>query len=574
MKFLLTIIPFLGSVMSICFNTFDIKNFGLMSFENKVYNLSNYNDHPGGFNTLLLTKGKDVGSFFEMDKYKFHITSSLQQTKLDLDKIYIGQVCNPSVIIKKSVYETSLFLFPMITLTLFFINGIIVTFCEERECEIWSGRYISFKILISCIFYIIWWISLGLLSFFLGNVIRDTGIWISLCIMFGMLPMTRNSIWILFFKASYTKLTPIHKIISILTNIAVLIKLIAVIYYLELSFLFSKLKATMGTIATILIWIMSILALPIIREKCFELFYYSHKFLLICITIISGLHYILCIYLVLPSLILYFIDLIVRFIKTYKIIYTKVQTFEFQDENKTKYNFLTLVTKRNLESIEAGSFFFICNKKISKYEFHPISLVKQKQNVLLFCLKDLGHNSWSSKFEDDETNDIYIQGPYNYFEKDYKNNKYKKIILISNGIGITPMINIFEEIYNLSLSNSLSNLQKIVFIWIVPHPSFIEPFTDVFDTQHNIVKINIEIKIFVTKQLEYNDNLNNFPYSKYNVIYRKPMIESEIVNLTLSINKNQRKNVCVLCCGSTNLIGDVELACVNLNIDLYKESFV
>jgi hypothetical protein len=52
------------------------------------------------------------------------------------------------------------------------------------------------------------------------------------------------------------------------------------------------------------------------------------------------------------------------------------------------------------------------------------------------------------------------------------------------------------------------------------------------------------------------------------------MIESEIVNLTLSINKNQRKNVCVLCCGSTNLIGDVELACVNLNIDLYKESFV
>jgi hypothetical protein len=232
------------------------------------------------------------------------------------------------------------------------------------------------------------------------------------------------------------------------------------------------------------------------------------------------------------------------------------------------------VTKRNLESIEAGSFFFICNKKISKYEFHPISLVKQKQNVLLFCLKDLGHNSWSSKFEDDETNDIYIQGPYNYFEKDYKNNKYKEIILISNGIGITPMINIFEEIYNLSLSNSLSNLQKIVFIWIVPHPSFIEPFTDVFDTQHNIVKINIEIKIFVTKQLEYNDNLNNFSYSKYNVIYRKPMIESEIVNLTLSINKNQRKNVCVLCCGSTNLIGDVELACVNLNIDLYKESFV
>ena len=44
--------------------------------------------------------------------------------------------------------------------------------------------------------------------------------------------------------------------------------------------------------------------------------------------------------------------------------------------------------------------------------------------------------------------------------------------------------------------NFRPNLQKIVFIWIVPHQSFIEPFTDVFDTKHNFVKINIEFKIF------------------------------------------------------------------------------
>ena len=568
MKFVLKIIPFiLGSVLSICFTSLEVQNLGLMSYENKVYNLSNYNNHPGGFNTLLLTKGKDVGDFFKIEKYKFHITSSLQQTKFDLEKIYIGKVCNPVLIEEKNVYQTSYFLFPLVTICLFLINGVIVTFCKDKEYKILHNRYISLKIFITCILYVIWWLTLGLLSFFLGKVIQDTGIWISLNIMFGMLPMTRNSIWILFFKASYTKLIIIHKMISILTNIAVLVKLITVIIYLESSFLFCNLKATMGTIATILIWIMSILASPIIREKFFELFYYSHKILFICITITSAFHYILCLYIVLPSLILYFIDLTVRFAKTYKIIYTKVQTFEFKDENKTKYNFITLVTKRTLKSIDAGSFFFICNQKISKYEFHPVSLVKQKQNILLFCLKDLGNNSWSSKFEQSQINDIHIQGPYNYFEKQYKNNKYKKIILISNGIGITPMINIFEEICSLHLSNTLSNLEKIVFIWIVPHQSFIEPFMDVFDTKYNFVKINIEIKIFVTKSKDEDD----FSYSRYNLIYMKPMIEIEIVNLTIT---NQRKDICVLCCGSANLLLDVELACVNLNIDLYKESFV
>ena len=311
---------------------------------------------------------------------------------------------------------------------------------------------------------------------------------------------------------------------------------------------------------------MSIMALPIMRKKYFELFYYSHKILLFCITVTSALHYILCFYLILPSFLLYIIDLIVKFIKTYKIIYTKIQRFEFQDENNTKYNLITLVTKRNLKLIDAGSYFFICNKKISKYEFHPVSLVKQQQNTILFCLKDLGNNSWSSKFDENEdNNEIYIQGPYNNFDRSFINNKYKKIILISNGIGITPMINIFEEICNLSNSNRLSILEKINFVWIIPHHSFIEPFKYILDRQKTISKIEIDIKIFITKTSENLEAENN----NYNIFYRKPMIESEVTNMTLT-----EKDVCVLACGSTSLLFDIELVCVNLKIDFYKESFM
>lgn len=551
MKILISIIPLLGNVVSICFNTFAIKNLGLMSFKNKVYNLSNYNDHPGGFGTLSVTKGKDVSLFFEMEKYKFHILSSREKTQSDLDKIYIGNVCNPVLIAEKSIYNTSSFWFPMITLSLFLINSIIVRFCDEKEYK-YRGTYISLKVLISCIFYTIWWLSLGLMSLFLEKVINDTGIWITLCLMFGLLPMTRNSIWIILFKASYRKLIIIHKFISILTNIAALIKLVVVIYYVEPTFLISNVKAVMGIIGTFLIWTMSILALPIIRERYFELFLYSHKFLLICLVITTALHSVLCFYIILPSLTLYLTDLFLRFINTYKILYAKVQTFEFQDDNKTKYNFLTIVTNRSLKSIDAGSFFFICNKKISKYEFHPISLIKQKENILLFCIKDLGHNCWSSKFEDNETNEIYIQGPYAYIDRGYRNNKYKTIILICNGVGITPIINIFYEVQSLSF-------KKVVFIWIVPHPSFIEPFTDIFTIIQQNIKI--ELKIFVTKSPQYGEIYSD----RYNIIFSKPSIESEVLNYTCN-----HKEICILCSGSRNLLKDVKIACEKLNIDLYS----
>ena len=157
---------------------------------------------------------------------------------------------------------TYLRLFLFVTLKVFFIR------CPRTE-----------KIQLRGKLSIIWWLSLGLMSLFLEKVINDTGIWITLCLMFGLLPMTRNSIWIILFKASYRKLIIIHKFISILTNIAALIKLVVVIYYVEPTFLISNVKAVMGIIGSFLIWTMSILALPIIRERYFELFLYSHKFL-------------------------------------------------------------------------------------------------------------------------------------------------------------------------------------------------------------------------------------------------------------------------------------------------------
>ena len=69
---LLLLTTFITYILGKCFSQDEIKKNGYFSYKNNAYDLSNY-DHPGGLNTLLLTKGKDVGEFFKMDKYKFHI---------------------------------------------------------------------------------------------------------------------------------------------------------------------------------------------------------------------------------------------------------------------------------------------------------------------------------------------------------------------------------------------------------------------------------------------------------------------------------------------------------------------
>ena len=69
-----------------CYTPLDVMNKGLVSYQNKVYDIKNY-IHPGGQDTLFLSTGKPLEDFFNMDRYNFHINSPLV-TK-DLENIYV-----------------------------------------------------------------------------------------------------------------------------------------------------------------------------------------------------------------------------------------------------------------------------------------------------------------------------------------------------------------------------------------------------------------------------------------------------------------------------------------------------
>ena len=482
-------------IINILCQQFILNDKRLVSYQNKVYNITNYK-HPGGQATLLLSGGKPLENYFNMNEYKFHITSNL--VKKDLETLYIGNICNKTINNNINPH----FLYLSITLSLFLLYCVITYFFYHHNTKL---------------FYFLWWITLLLLSVFSKDeILERLGIWICYNIAFTLLPITKNSIW-----NNTKKLLNMHKIISILCLFSVITKIIVILILYNYKYLYINMSNIAGLISSLSIIFTTILAIPPIRKNCFELFYYSHK-ILFYITIISMcLHYIICLYYIAFSILLYFIDIIIRRFKTRKAIYSKVTVHEFK-KNNTSYIFILLSVINPISITNPGSYFLINCDKISFLEWHPLSLISYEHNNLLFCVKNMGKKSWSNNIKKLENtkylfhkHNTFLQGPY--YHIDVKYNQYDYIINIANGIGITPFFSILQHI------NNNFTYKKVIIIWIIPNIDFLKPFINHFDNL-----INIDIQIFLTKDNEkYNYHSIKINNCKPNIFnYVKEFIDS------------------------------------------------
>jgi len=354
------------------------------------------------------------------------------------------------------------------------------------------------------------------------------------------------------------------------------IKLIVVIVNKGFSFLFIPINNTtggsplMGTICSLSIIITVLLAIPFIRNKLFELFYYSHR-ILAFITIISGTcHYLMTLYYILPPFLLYIIDLIIREFYTHKAIYSHLKVVGNEKDN-TSCVFIH-ISLLNPIKVNYGSYFFICFKDISKFQYHPLSLISNYDENLIFCAKDRGVNTWTNKLKQYNSIDgksilknknIYLQGPYGHVTIDYESNKYKYLISIAGGIGITSVISVLQEINHLYVNNRLDNIRKIYLIWIASHYSLVKPF---FSLLHKLEEI-FDINIYITRE-----SFNNEEDKQFKILYEKPKI-CDLINNIINEYKIINDDIAIISCGPKTLSNDLITLCSNLNIDISNECF-
>jgi hypothetical protein len=117
--------------------------------------------------------------------------------------------------------------------------------------------------------------------------------------------------------------------------------------------------------------------------------------------------------------------------------------------------------------------------------------------------------------------------------------------------------------------NNPITLDKIFFVWIVPHESYIKPFYSIFE---NIDTNLVTVDIYITK---HNDNkiLDDKYYSLFNIYYQKPKIE-DCINTYISNNYiEDMSEICIFSCGSASITKELYKTCNKLNIDFYNENF-
>ena len=419
--------------------------------------------------------------------------------------------------------------------------------------------------------FTLWWTIMFIYSFLtsnIGDILFRLGVWIIINMYFILLPITRTNIFIKLFGITHSDIVFAHGYIALLCIIAVIVKFITVLIYFQPSFLIVILNTKTGgsplagTLATFAMIMTGLISVPIIRKNWYELFYYTHRTLVIIALATSVWHYFISLYYLLPAIILYIVDIILRYSFTQRGLYLKLNNIG-NDLYKTSCIIITVKLKKFIH-IPPGSYFLICIRNISSLEWHPFSLVRHSNNTLIFCAKDLGDNTWTGKLKklvvtkrDNINKEIYIQGPYNYFDINHILSIYTTILCIAGGIGITPILSMLKHVSELYYLKKIDKKIKIIFVWSITHVSLLEYFNDnIIDLNHHI----IDIEIYVTKQ---EINLENYP----NYIHlNRPNIDNIVI-------EKKTDNMCIVGCGSNSIISDIKAICIKFNIDNFCEEF-
>ncbi|WCJ41919.1 ferric reduction oxidase 7 [Euphorbia peplus] len=295
---------------------------------------------------------------------------------------------------------------------------------------------------------------------------------------------------------------------------------------------------------------MWITTLPPVKKRCFELFFYTHQ-LYILFVFFFALHVGDIIFSKsMGGIILFMLDRFLRIFqsqRTVSIISATVfacgtMKFVFSKPRNLQYNAL--------------NFIFLRVREISWLQWHPFSVSSSPLDGnchLSILVKPAG--SWTSRLQENilnavsEESDTHfpshsrisasLEGPYGYQLPYYL--RYKNLILVAGGSGISPFLAIISDISHRMRRANTYCPTNILVVWAVKNSNEISllseldgidpPFPD---------KLNVEIQIFITREPE------------------PPLEDGEVLKVTTSVFTPSKGGGCM-----STLVGTGNKICVH-----------
>ncbi|KAI9088493.1 ferric reductase NAD binding domain-containing protein [Phlyctochytrium arcticum] len=228
-----------------------------------------------------------------------------------------------------------------------------------------------------------------------------------------------------------------------------------------------------GVIITLALILLTVTALPSVRKRHFNLFWYTHH-LFVVFTGALFAHgtwqYVqfphMVFYLGIPFL-WYVWERVLRWYRAVFVLY-EVSLITIQPERTIR---IQLTPKNKTCNYRPGQYVYVNFPNIARFEWHPYTLTSSplEQNLVIYIR---ANGNWSNevvrlaKNDPEALSSVRIDGPFGAPAEHFGD--FKNIMLIGTGIGVTPFAGILRDmqIKVLERNETMSKLQRVDLYWV------------------------------------------------------------------------------------------------------------
>jgi predicted ferric reductase len=231
-------------------------------------------------------------------------------------------------------------------------------------------------------------------------------------------------------------------------------------------FLFANQVNCGGSFLIIFMSLMMVTAFRCVRRRFFEAFQYFHMAFIVSMIVCAFNH--TGIIVPICATFSWWLDLLIRKVYMPLYRYPKFASLRIISETVLEFCF----PKSPGFDYNPGQCIYICIPEISFLEWHPFSLSSSpEQKIVTLHIRNAGN--WMSRLFDLAKSrhevSVLLEGPYGSVGVDLISNEYKSIILLSGGIGVTPMQSLCNQLMY-DHRRGIRKLNKLSFIWVERDP--------------------------------------------------------------------------------------------------------